>query len=149
METDYEPSLVFRWRWHIIELTVGPCRLQFCTQGAHWPGLSLLLLFCCQYWMAFCSSIPVPGQSEPGSFLPPICIINVVTANHRWKIIFSLFSVNKLGLYGPCGRPRSAISPGEGNDNPLQYSCLENPMDRGAWWAIVHKVTKSQSGETW
>ena len=34
-------------------------------------------------------------------------------------------------------------SPGEGNGNPLQYSCLENPMDRGAWWATVHGVTKS------
>ena len=34
-------------------------------------------------------------------------------------------------------------SPGEGNGNPLQCSCLENPMDRGAWWAIVHGVTKS------
>ena len=34
-------------------------------------------------------------------------------------------------------------SPGEGNGNPLQYSSLENPMDRGAWWAIVHRVTKS------
>jgi len=34
-------------------------------------------------------------------------------------------------------------SPGEGNDNPLQYSCLENPMDRGAWWATVHGVAKS------
>ena len=33
--------------------------------------------------------------------------------------------------------------PGEGNGNPLQYSCLENPMDRGAWWATVHRVTKS------
>ena len=33
---------------------------------------------------------------------------------------------------------------GEGNGNPLQYSCLENPMDRGAWQAIVHGVTKSQ-----
>ena len=32
--------------------------------------------------------------------------------------------------------------PGEGNGKPLQYSCLENPMDRGAWWAIVHGVTK-------
>ena len=31
-------------------------------------------------------------------------------------------------------------SPAEGNDNPLQYSCLENPMDRGYWWAIVHGV---------
>ena len=35
-------------------------------------------------------------------------------------------------------------SPGEGNGNPLQYSCLENPMDWGAWWSTVHGVTKSQ-----
>ena len=33
-------------------------------------------------------------------------------------------------------------SPGEGNGNPLQYSCLGNPMDRGTWWATVHGVTK-------
>ena len=33
-------------------------------------------------------------------------------------------------------------SPGGGHGNPLQYSCLQNPMDRGAWWAIVHGVTK-------
>ena len=36
-----------------------------------------------------------------------------------------------------------ALIPGEVHDNPLQYSCLENPMDRGAWWATVHGVTKS------
>ena len=37
-------------------------------------------------------------------------------------------------------------SPGEGNGNPLQYSCLENPMDGGAWWAtLVHGVAKSQT----
>ena len=41
--------------------------------------------------------------------------------------------------------PGSRRSPGEGNDNPLQYSCLENPMDRGAWRAIVHGVTKSRT----
>ena len=35
--------------------------------------------------------------------------------------------------------------PGGGNGNPLQYSCLENPVDRGAWWATVHRVTKSQT----
>ena len=35
---------------------------------------------------------------------------------------------------------------GEGNDNPCQYSHLENPMDRGAWWATVPGVTKSQTG---
>ena len=39
--------------------------------------------------------------------------------------------------------PRLGRSPGEGNDYPLQYSCLENFMDRGAWWATVHGVTKS------
>ena len=37
--------------------------------------------------------------------------------------------------------PGSGRSPGEGNGNPLQYSCLENPMDRGAWWATVHGIT--------
>ena len=38
----------------------------------------------------------------------------------------------------------SGISPGGGRDNPHQYSCLENPMDRGAWQATVHRVTKSR-----
>ena len=38
--------------------------------------------------------------------------------------------------------PESGRSPGEGNGNPLQHSCLENPMDRGVWWATVHGVTK-------
>ena len=38
--------------------------------------------------------------------------------------------------------PGQGRSPGEGNDNPLQYSCLENPMERKAWWATVHEVAK-------
>ena len=38
--------------------------------------------------------------------------------------------------------PGSGRPPGEGSGNPLQYSCLENPMDRGAWWTTVHEVTK-------
>ena len=41
--------------------------------------------------------------------------------------------------------PGSGRSPGVGNGNPLQYSCLGNPMDRGAWWAIVHGVAKSRT----
>ena len=45
--------------------------------------------------------------------------------------------------------PGSGRSPGEGNDNPLQYSCLENPMDRGAWWATVHRVAKSRTWLRW
>ena len=39
--------------------------------------------------------------------------------------------------------PGLGRSPGGGHSNPLQCSCLENPMDRGAWWATVHRVTKS------
>ena len=40
----------------------------------------------------------------------------------------------------PSSVPRLGRSPGGGHGNPLQYSCLENPMDRGAWWAVVHGV---------
>ena len=40
---------------------------------------------------------------------------------------------------------RSGRFPGEGHRNPLQYSCLENPMDRGAWWVTVHRVAKSRT----
>ena len=47
----------------------------------------------------------------------------------------------------PGSIPELGRSPREGNGNPLQHSCLENPMNRGAWWAIVHEVTK-QSDRT-
>ena len=39
----------------------------------------------------------------------------------------------------------SGSSPGGGHSDPLQYSCLENPRDRGAWWAAVHRVTESRT----
>ena len=47
--------------------------------------------------------------------------------------------IREVGLIPGLGR-----SPGEGHGNPLQYSCLGNPLDRGPWWATVHRVTKSQ-----
>ena len=52
----------------------------------------------------------------------------------------SACSVGDLGSV-----PRSGRSPGERNDNPLQYSYLENPKDKGAWWATIYRVTKSQT----
>ena len=48
----------------------------------------------------------------------------------------SSYNAGDLGLI-----PGSGRYPGEGHDNPLQYSCLEYSMDRGAWWATVHGVT--------
>ena len=42
--------------------------------------------------------------------------------------------------------PGSGRYLGDGNGNPLQYSCLGSPMDRGGWWAIVHGVAKNQTG---
>ena len=45
--------------------------------------------------------------------------------------------------------PGSERSPGGGHGNPLQYSCLENPVDRRAWWATVHEVAKSQTRLKW
>ena len=52
----------------------------------------------------------------------------------------STYHVGDLGSIPELGR-----YPGEGNGTPLQYSCLENPMDRGAWWATVHGMAKSQT----
>ena len=55
-------------------------------------------------------------------------------------------AVNPPASSGDSGLiPGSGRSPGEGNGNPLQYSCLENAMERGVWWAIAHGVTKSQT----
>ena len=45
--------------------------------------------------------------------------------------------------------PGSGRSPGVGNGNPLQYSCLGNPMDRGVWWARLHRVTTSRTRLKW
>ena len=54
------------------------------------------------------------------------------------EVKVSACNVGDLGSIPSLGR-----SPGEGNGNPLQYSCLENPMDGGAWWATVHGAAKS------
>ena len=55
------------------------------------------------------------------------------------------FACNVRATGDPGSVPGLGRSPGEGNGNPLEYSCLENPMDRGAWQATVHGVAMSQT----
>ena len=82
--------------------------------------------------------------------------IQDVEVNCTWKLATLGRFLPHLGRMGNLRRlllsrgnagsiPRSGRSPGEGHGNPLQYSCLENPMDRGGWWATVHGVAKSQT----
>ena len=93
-----------------------------------------------------------------GAFLIEKCkdtyqIVNEYSLRRSWdSFIFELlFLDGSDGKESSCsaGDPDSipglGRSPGEGNGNPLQYSCLENPMDRGAWWAAVHGVTNGQT----
>ena len=66
----------------------------------------------------------------------------------RWLMVKNLCA--SVGDTGDVGLmiPRLGRSSGGGNGNPLHYSCSENPMDRGAWWATVHRVTKSWTQST-
>ena len=68
--------------------------------------------------------------------------------NIIWDISFPGGSDGKASaccVGDPGSIPGLGRSSGEGNGNPLQYSCLENPMDQGAWWAMVHRVSKSRT----
>ena len=71
------------------------------------------------YWVSIDTCIWLPGGSDGKE---------------------SACNVGDLGSIPGLGR-----SLGEGNGNPLQYSCLENPVDGGAWWATVHGVTRSRT----
>ena len=77
-----------------------------------------------------------------------ILIASSVTENkdvRKQSTVSGKESACNAGDLGDVGSiPGSGRSPGEGKGNPLQYSCLKNPMDRGAWWATVQGVSKSQ-----
>ena len=62
------------------------------------------------------------------------------TQESKWGLLHCRRNFYQLSYKGSTGR-----SPGEGNGNLLQYSCLENPMNRGGWWATVYGITKSQT----
>ena len=99
----------------------------FSTQGSNLPFfttelLGLLLWFSCCYWSSFIITHFRGTQGFPGGSYGKD----------------SAYSAGDQGLIPGLGR-----SPGGGNGNPLHYSCLANPMDRGVWWATVCGVVKS------
>ena len=101
-------------------------------------------------WLSSSSSI-LSGHHFPShafSIVPHICFYSGLFSSLIIFLGFPCGSDGKASAYSvgdPGSIPGSGSSPGEGNGNPLQYSCLENPMDRGARLATVHGVTKSQT----
>ena len=84
------------------------------------------------------SNIHSKGACEDGGLLPLLYL-------GRWLLrwLRGKESASNAGDTGSI--PGLGRSPGKGNGNPIQYSCLGNPMDRGSWWAIVPGVTKRQT----
>ena len=86
------------------------------------------------HWPVGCLPLAPPPRKPENSLISPQninCIFSIWPSSSTLDT--SLENWNKN------------ISIGEGNGNPLQYSCPENPMDRGAWWATVHEIAKSQA----
>ena len=101
----------------------------------------------------------MPGLTSSGELFTSLSTLISSFIHVSANCIISFFLMVNMGFAGnsvgeetACSAgdqisvPGSGRSRGEGNDNPLQYSCLENPMDRGAWHAAVHGVTKSRTG---
>ena len=70
----------------------------------------------------------------------------MISCRHSWRVLgifagWSRSKVHGFTTWGGTGDPQLEASYGEGNGNPLQYSCVEKSMDRGAWRAAVHGVT--------
>ena len=88
----------------------------------------------------------LPGSSVPGIFQARVLELVAIAFSEEGTEFYLRFP--GLGQPGQAGdqiikQELTAQRTGEGNGNPLQYSCLENPMDEGAWWAAVHGVAKS------
>ena len=102
------------------------------------------------------------GGEGNGNPLQYSCLENPMDRGAWWAAIYrvaqsqtqlkwlSCRSSSNAGITGDIGLiPGSGRSPREGHGNPLQSSCLDNPMDQGAWWATVHGVAKNQTQLRW
>ena len=98
-------------------------------------------------------SISTLGPDFSPAFPPstiPFCSFFILVSPSTWDFPGGSVIKNSPANAGDVGLiPGSGRSPGGGHGNPLQYSCLENPMDRGAWWAIVQWVAKELDTTWW
>ena len=118
---------------HYFNLSLIVLFIPFLSLFIHFGDFVLPVFFCC--FLIY--KLSTLTQSRP-------YIISLVLSLCRWRsgkeFTCQARDARDTGLILKLGR-----SPGEGNGNPLQYSCLKNSMDRGAWWAMVHGVTKNQT----
>ena len=97
--------------------------------------------------MPACPRLAAAAAAKLLQSCPTLC--DPIVGCHCLLRLHQLFPGNSVGKESACSAgdpgsvPASGRSPGEGNGKPLQYPCLENPLDRGAWLAAVHGVTKS------
>ena len=84
------------------------------------------------------------GRSSDRIFCSILMQISAAAKYHEVVLVVKNLPANTGDVRDTGSIPGSGRSPGGGNGNPLQYSCLENLMDRGAWWATVQGVAKSR-----
>ena len=128
----FESLKVLTWHWYIFNIFVFQNILKI-----NWADIII--------WSHVEEHTALPKSScvqQPKSYLNPILLgFYRLGFPGGSEVKVSACNAGDLGSILGSGR-----SPGEGTGNPLQYSCLENPMDREAWWATIHGVAKSQTG---
>ena len=119
-------------RWCITGLA-GWCQL---LRGGHFlPGRALHGVFV--VWWLDSPRASKPRQQEPGESYPFYCLPSEIRGFPGGSVVKNLPAMQETRSI-----PGSGRSPGGRHGNPLQYSCRENPLDRGAWWATVHGHAK-------
>ena len=79
---------------------------------------------------------------------PPSCLVRTLSLFQVWwEASNMIWLISACNAGDPSSVPGLGRSPGEGNGSPLQHSCLENPMDGGAWWAAVHGIAELDTAE--